>query len=101
MRESQPDSIVAPAEGGVIVSCWVVPGASRTEIKGVHGSAVKIRVAAPPEGGRANAELCRLVSEMLGAPVEIVSGHGSRAKAVFVGGATERAVRAALDRHLS
>jgi uncharacterized protein len=48
-----------------------------------------VRVAAPPEDGRANAAVCRLLAEVLGVPraaVTIVSGHGSRDKLVDVAG---------------
>jgi uncharacterized protein YggU (UPF0235/DUF167 family) len=48
-----------------------------------------VRVAAPPEGGRANAAVCRLLAEALALPrgaVSIVSGHGSRDKLVDVAG---------------
>jgi uncharacterized protein (TIGR00251 family) len=67
----------------------VAPGASRTELVGRHGGAWKVRVAAPPEDGRANAAVRRLLAEVLELPraaVTIVSGHGSRDKLVDVAG---------------
>ena len=45
---------------------WVQPRASRTEVAGMRGDAVKIRLAAPPVDGAANEELIRFVAEMLG-----------------------------------
>ena len=56
---------------------------------GRHGAGWKARVAAPPEGGRANAALCALVAETLAVPaaaVTVVSGHGARDKVVGVAG---------------
>jgi uncharacterized protein len=49
----------------------------------------KVRVAAAPEGGKANAAVIRLVAATLCVPVrdvEIVSGHGSRDKTVALTG---------------
>ena len=54
---------------------------------GRHGDSLKVRVAAPPEGGRANDACVGLVAETLGigkAQVELVSGSSSRAKRVKV-----------------
>lgn len=47
---------------------------------GLHGDHIKIRVTSPPEGGRANAEVEKLLSEMLGSPVKMVRGMRGRAK---------------------
>ena len=67
----------------------VSPGARRSEVVGRHGAAWKIRVAAPPEDGRANTALCRVLADALAVParaVTVVSGHGSRDKLVEVAG---------------
>ena len=47
----------------------VVPGAARSEVAGRLGAAVKVRVAAPPEGGQANRAVCALLAERLGLPL--------------------------------
>jgi uncharacterized protein (TIGR00251 family) len=67
----------------------VVPGAPSNGIVGRHGDAWKVRVAAPPEDGRANDAVVRLLAEMLGVArgdVMLVAGHGSRDKVVEVAG---------------
>lgn len=68
-----------------------VPGASRSEIVGRLGEALKIRVAAPPEGGKANREVLGLLAGRLGLPaadVTLVSGAASPAKVVGLRGVT-------------
>ena len=68
-----------------------VPGASRSEIVGRLGEALKIRVAAPPEGGKANREILELLAERLGLPaasVTLVSGAASPAKVIEFRGLT-------------
>lgn len=63
------------------------PGAKQSGFAGVHGDAVKIRLAAPPLDGRANRELCRFLADACGvAPsaVEITSGEGARTKRVRI-----------------
>ncbi len=55
----------------------VVPRARVTAVVGRHGDAIKIRIAAPPANGAANAELTRFLAERLGVPrsaVTLVSG---------------------------
>lgn len=66
-----------------------VPGASRSEIVGKLGEALKIRVAAPPEGGKANREIVDLVAAKLGLSlnqVAVLSGQSSPAKVLSVEG---------------
>jgi uncharacterized protein len=67
----------------------VSPGAARTEIAGRHGDGWKVRVGAPPESGRANQAVVRLLAERLGIPpasVSVVSGHTARNKVVELHG---------------
>ena len=67
----------------------VSPGSGRAEIVGRHGEAWKVRVTAPPEQGRANDAVVRLMADTLALPlsaVTIVSGHGARDKIVELAG---------------
>lgn len=67
----------------------VQPGAKRSEVSGLHGDALKIRLAAPPIEGRANAALCKFIAETFGVPqrqVELKQGAQSRHKVVAVTG---------------
>ena len=79
----------------------VTPGARRSGIVGRYGEAWKVRVAAPPEGGRANAAVVLLLAETLELPresVTLVSGHGTRNKVVELEGLAPEQVEERLSR---
>ena len=91
MRRSAPRESLPPfaraVEGGLELAVKVVPGASRTEVIGPLGNRLKVRVAAPPEGGRANRALVEVLARWLGVrDVEIIAGHSSAEKIVRVSG---------------
>ena len=84
---------------GTVVRVWVhvQPRASRSEIIGQHGAALKVRLQAPPVDGAANEALVQLIADSLGVSrrsVRVVAGATSRTKTVEVVGTTEAAVRA-------
>ena len=88
-----------PTTDSAAFQVHVQPRASRTEVVGQHGDAIKIRVNAPPVEGAANEELIRFLANRLGVPrsaVVIVSGHTSRRKRVAVEGQAAEDVRRAL-----
>lgn len=65
----------------------IQPGARRTEIAGEHGDALKIRLAAPPVDGKANAALIEFLACRLNLPkssLRLASGHSSRRKVVAI-----------------
>ena len=67
----------------------VQPGARHSEVAGLHGDALKIRLAAPPIEGRANEALLRFMADCFKVPlrnVEIRQGGQSRHKRVEVRG---------------
>jgi uncharacterized protein (TIGR00251 family) len=82
-----------------ILSVHVQPRASRTEVSGWHGDAVKIRLAAPPVDGAANAALIAFLAERLGVPraaVTVVAGATARRKRVAITGRSLEEVLVAL-----
>jgi len=84
---------------GVEITVKVVPGASRDRIVGRLGDALKVQVAAPPEKGKANKCVERLVAEALGIKagrVKVISGLSSPRKTLRVEGETLQSVRSAL-----
>jgi uncharacterized protein (TIGR00251 family) len=73
----------------------VAARASRTEVVGEHGGALRVRVAVPPVDGAANDEIVRFFAGLLGVPrgdVEIVAGRASKNKAVRVRGVPRGAI---------
>jgi len=67
----------------------VSPGSGRAAIVGRHGDGWKVRVTEPPEHGRANDAVLRLLAEALSVPrdtLTLVSGHGGRDKIIELSG---------------
>jgi len=78
------------AEGWVI-AVHVQPGAKRSGAAGLHGGALKLRIAAPPVEGKANDALIAFIAGALGVPrraVSVVKGASSREKRVLVADAS-------------
>jgi len=79
----------------------VIPRASRNEIAGVEGEALRVRLTAPPVEGAANAALLAFLAEVLGMPkrdVRLVSGQTARRKVVAVAGVTAEEVQERLSK---
>ena len=78
------------------LSLHVQPGARRSEFVGLHGGALKVKIAAPAADNKANAELIDFLSESLGIPksaIIIRRGATSRRKVVEITGGPELAAR--------
>ena len=87
-------------KAGAVLAVHVQPKASTTECVGIHGNAIKIRVAAHPVDGAANDELIRFLARQLSIPVtsvKIISGLGARHKRVVIKGASAEFVLACLN----
>jgi uncharacterized protein (TIGR00251 family) len=83
----------------VYLQVKVVPNSSRTQIAGMLGDAVKIKVMQPPEEGKANRAVEELLAEVLGIPktnVGVVAGQTRPLKTVRIVGASAEEVRRAL-----
>jgi len=78
--------------GGVRFSVTVAPRASKTQIAGLLGDSLKIRLAAPPVDGAANDELVKFLAKHFKTPkssVSIPSGQTSKKKTVRIEGVTK------------
>jgi uncharacterized protein (TIGR00251 family) len=90
---------VRAAGDDVLLAVWVMPGASRSEVVGIRDGQVRLRLAAPAQEGRANAELVRVIAKLLGRrrnEVTIEMGASARHKLVRVAAATSADVVARL-----
>ena len=75
--------------GGVRLQIHVQPNAKQNAIVGRHGEALKIKIKAPPEDGKANAALIIFLAEVFGISrqsVTVEAGLSSRSKAVLISG---------------
>ncbi len=73
------------------LAVWVTPGAPRSEAAGVSDGRLRLRLAAAAHEGRANAELIRLVADLLGVrrrQVDLATGATGRRKVLHVHGVT-------------
>jgi uncharacterized protein len=69
----------------VLVNVKAMPGSQHSEIEGLRGDEIIVRIAAQPEKGKANEELVRLFAKTLGcskSEVELVRGETTRRKIV-------------------
>lgn len=77
-------------EQRITLTLHIQPGAKNTAVAGMHGDALKIRLAAPPVDGKANAALIGFVAATLGVPKAAVclkSGQSSRRKVLEIANA--------------
>lgn len=73
----------------VVLTLHVQPGARKSEVTGLHGDALKLKLAAPPIEGRANEALLKFIARLFEVPlrqVELKQGEQSRHKVVAVTG---------------
>ena len=84
------------SDSGIHLTVKVVPGSSRTEIAGTYGQMLKIKVAAPPEKGKANKAILEFLAKQLGIrknALQITSGQTSCIKQIWIEGVTEKDVK--------
>ena len=80
---------IAPSLDALTITVHAQPGAKRSEIVGLHGDSLKIRVAAPPVEGKANAALIAFIAEIFDVPakqVRLLRGESARHKVIEVVG---------------
>jgi len=89
------------ANGCITLTLHIQPGAKKSEFAGLHGDALKIRLAAPPVDGKANEALIRFIADALGlakSAVHLKSGHTSRRKVLEILGTSTTTIAGLADR---
>ena len=89
-------SYLKESKEGVVLKVQVQPRASRDEVVGPHGEALKIRITAPPVAGAANNHLLKFLAKKLQvtrSQMSIASGATSRAKSIAIEGISAKEVR--------
>ncbi|NLB55890.1 MAG: YggU family protein [Lentisphaerae bacterium] len=87
------------SDKGVIIQTHIVPGSASDVIAGIHGDALKIKIKAPPEAGRANKALIKFIAQKTGvvrSNIELISGTTSRQKKLLISNISEEQVRASI-----
>ena len=98
-----PQHAVRSQPEGTVVAVVAVPRSGVTAIDRVEGDAIRIRLAAPPVDGAANAALLRLLADVLAVPrsgLRVVAGETARRKRVLVAGRSPAEVAERLSRHV-
>jgi hypothetical protein len=83
--------VAQPEQPAARLKIRVQPRASSNLVEGYRGDTVRLRVTAPPEGGKANEAAVSALAQALGVAkgrIKIVRGHSSRDKLVLVEGLT-------------
>ena len=96
--------MIEAGHGGVYVDVYALLHARRTRVVGRHGHALKVAVAAPPTGGKANEAFEGAMAESFGVPrrnVSPVSGQSARRKRFFVQGVDQQEARLRIDAALT
>lgn len=87
-------------DGRLTLTLHIQPGAKKTDVAGLHGDALKIRLAAPPVDGKANEALIKFLAERFRLPkssITLKSGHTSRRKVLEIIGSSADETSALLD----
>lgn len=89
-------SFLEPVSGGIRLKIQVQPGASKSEIAGLHAGRLKVRIKSPPVDGKANTALVEFFADVFGVGkswVKLIAGVSARSKTVEILGVDEAGAR--------
>lgn len=91
--------MIKQTKDGVVLLVHVQPNAKKNSVEGIDKwrGRIKIKVSAPPVGGKANRELTKFLSKLLGKEIVILRGETSREKELLIKGATTEDVKKKLE----
>jgi uncharacterized protein (TIGR00251 family) len=95
------ETVIRKDGDSIILHVLVQPKASEDRVVGFHGQALKVKVTAPPRGGKANQRLIEILAERLNvakSQLEIIRGRTSRKKVVRIRHISPSEVRNKLER---
>lgn len=81
--------MITQHEKGVIISIYAKPGASRSQLRGLHGDRIAVSIAAPAVDGAANKELLKFLSKLIGTPksnIELLREQTGKQKDLLIHG---------------
>lgn len=79
------------SHGNLILTLYIQPGAKSSEVMGLHGDALKIKLTSPPIDGKANKSLLQFIAAQFDIPlrqIKLIRGEKSRHKTVEILGCT-------------
>ncbi|NJE26806.1 YggU family protein [Thermococcus sp. MV5] len=87
--------MIKESKEGIILQIYVQPKAKRTEIDGVDEwrKRLKVKVKVPPVEGKANKEIVKFFSKLIGAEVSLIKGETSREKDLLIRGVSIEEVK--------
>lgn len=91
-----PELKIETCSDSVVFTAKIVPGSSRTSIEGVLDDMLKIKIAAPPEKGKANKELISFLAKKLNIKkndIQVISGQTNPVKQLSVKGVAAEIIR--------
>ncbi|RME03264.1 MAG: YggU family protein [Planctomycetota bacterium] len=101
--QKKPPPYLKPHPQGALLHVRIRPSGGKNAIAGIHGEKLKISLQAPPEKGKANQALLRLLRQILGLPtsqMQILQGKHSRQKTILLEGLNPQHVQQKLLPHL-
>jgi hypothetical protein len=92
--------MIVVSDEGLILQVYVQPGARKNEIVGLHNGALKVKIQAPPEDGKANEALVKFIAKILEIPtqnVSLISGQKNRNKKLLITGTNKATLQNKLN----
>jgi uncharacterized protein (TIGR00251 family) len=89
-------------ENSLNIQVQIQPGSSKDQITGLHNGRLKIKISAPPVGGKANQNLIEFIAKALGvskSKIEIVKGRTSKLKTLKISAIDQKSFSLLLNKY--